>query len=174
MGNQFKPSLPRYPYWTGLHGPLSPYFQPPIEDLPPGGQGLPLSFQWGAGSNASRLVAMDSQEQTINLGDDLVIWGIHGSFDGAGVFLQIIHIHNGKQRRLCNKPRPLDSICGNGQNPHLLTPTWPMKASDSIMVQVKSLDRVNPQNVEVVLLANLIKPYKSPVQQSVLERGLIS
>lgn len=143
--------VPPYPYFLPRQKVLSSYFQAPEYELPPGGDKLDQSFQWS-------LASMDSQESTIVLGQDTIFWGMNGSFTGAGVFVQIIHVHQGKQRLLFNKPRPLDSVMGNGQHPFLLKPTYPMQAQDSVMVQVKSIDRAATQTVEVLLMLNSIRP----------------
>lgn len=146
-------------YFLGNHGTLSAYFQAPSIEVPEGGAPVHLSQKWDA------LAAMDTQELTRIMDSDTVLWGIAGSISGtsgyvsptglaAGIFIQIYHIHQGQQRTLFNKHRPLDSVAGTGQKPMLLKPTYLFLAGDSVMVEVKSTDATNPQAVEVVLYCN--------------------
>jgi hypothetical protein len=140
---------------------LSAYYQALGVELPQGGAPLHLSQKWDA------LAQMDTQEQTRILDTDTILWGLAGSFVGAsayvspaglaaGVFLNIYHIHQGQQRALFNKPRPLDSVCGSGQLPFQLKPTYLFLAGDQVMIEVKSTDAQNALAVEVVLFCNKI------------------
>ncbi|HKW76185.1 MAG TPA: hypothetical protein VJN64_11725 [Terriglobales bacterium] len=132
---------------------LSALYQASNVELPEGGAPLYESFAWTA-QLGNALAAMDSQELSRVFKSPIVIWGITGSFSGAGVFIQVSHLHKGNKRTWYSNPRPLDSVAGPGSNPFLLVPTYAIAAGDTIQVEAKSVDRAAAQNVEIVLYAN--------------------
>ena len=148
---------------------LSAYYQSDNIELPLGGAPLHLAQKWDT------LNKMDTQETTRIFDADSLLWGLASTVSGsssfvsgaglsAGVWLQIFHIHKGKQRTLFNKPRPIDSVSGSGQNPLLLKPTYLFRAGDSVMIEVKSTDPTNIQGVELVLFCNRLDGGTSPNQ----------
>lgn len=148
-------------YFLGNRGPLSAYYQADSIELPQGGAPVHLVNKWDA------LAQMDTQETTRIFDADTLLWGLTSSVTGtsafvspaglaAGIFLQIYHIHQGGQRTLFNKPRPIDSVTGTGQKPFQLKPTYLFHAGDQVMVEVKSTDPTNAQKVEVVLFCNKV------------------
>ncbi|HZU30676.1 MAG TPA: hypothetical protein VFB79_06145 [Candidatus Angelobacter sp.] len=139
-------------YFLPSRKTLSALYQAPNVQLPEGGSPLHESFSFNP------LGVMDVQDQTRVFNSDSVIWGLAGSFNGAGVFVQITHFHGSKTRDFFSSFRPLDSVAGNGQKPFLLPAPYAVAAGDSIQVIVKSLDKVNNQVVEVVLYANEVQP----------------
>jgi hypothetical protein len=127
------------------------YFQPRDEDLPQGGFPHHLEYRF------QPLATLDVQELTRVLHEDVLIYAATGSFTGGsaqtGVFTQIYHIHNGMQLPMFAKPEPLQVAFGSGQKPNPILPTYFVPAGDSLMMEVRSLDRTNPLNVETVLFA---------------------
>jgi hypothetical protein len=137
---------------------MSAYYQAPNVHLPTGGDPMYESYTFNP------LATADSQEATRTFESDAILWGLAGCAvvaatgiaSAAGAFVQIYHIHQGKQRTLFNKPRPLDTVLGSGQKPFLLTSPLLIQAGDSVMVEVKSLDNANNLLVEVLLCCNSV------------------
>jgi hypothetical protein len=149
---------------------LSAMYQATNVELPMGGEPKHLSFKWDS------LATMDTQELTLPIDGDYIAWGFTSRFSiagstnaSAGVFIQIIHIHNGQPRSLFDKPRPIDSVSGSGQLPFLLKPTYPLFAGDSLQVIVISIDQVNAQQVEFSVFCNQIPGSLNPYQRQVLD-----
>jgi len=95
----------------------------------------------------------------INIVADTLLWAITGMGSSASIAgplagpyrVQFFHEHMGEQRQLFDRHELDANEIGTAQQPMLLKETYPLVRGDSILAEVKSLDPLNNETVQIVL-----------------------
>ena len=157
------------PYMFAQREILNVYFLPKLRDLPQVDMvPFKLAFTWGFNQTIPGLAAYATENQIEQIHVPTFVFGINGIvFDapGAGATanfqFQIYHTHDGRQRRMFNRPSTYNESCGSGGHPQLFRAPYLILPDDSIECEVQNLGlpiAPNVTSIQIVLLCGEVAP----------------